>query len=102
MMKDSKFVKVNSVNPLYLIVNKVSGYFEENNGNKYLMLVPTNESKERIQKYEELWSRSRDLIRSITKISDDYNEEYMKIKFNFDDRLPLPLSSEINVYINCE
>ena len=61
MMKDSKFVKVNSVNPLYLIVNKVSGYVEENNGNKYLMLVPTNESKERIQKYEELWSRSRDL-----------------------------------------
>ena len=102
MMKDSKFVKINSVNLLYLIVNEVSGYFEENNGNKYLMLVPTNESKERIQKYEELWSRSRDLIRSITKISDDFNEEYMKIKFNFDDRLPLPLSSEINVYINCE
>ena len=102
MMKDSKFVKMNSVNLLYLIVNEVSGYFEENNGNKYLMLVPTNESKERIQKYEELWSRSRDLIRSITKISDDFNEEYMKIKFNFDDRLPLPLSSEINVYINCE
>ena len=102
MMKDSKFVKINSVNLLYLIINEVSGYFEENNGNKYLMLVPTNESKERIQKYEELWSRSRDLIRSITKISDDYNEEYMKIKFNFDDRLPLPLSSEINVYINCE
>ena len=33
---------------------------------KYLMPVPTNESKEKI-KYEELWSNIRDLIRSITK-----------------------------------
>ena len=28
-IKDSKYVKVNSVNPLYLIINKVDGYFEE-------------------------------------------------------------------------
>ena len=36
---------------------------KKNNGNKYLMLVPTNESKEKIKKYEELWIRTRDLIR---------------------------------------
>ena len=45
-IKDSKYVKVNSVNPLYLILSKVNGYFEEINKNKYLTLVPTNESKE--------------------------------------------------------
>ena len=28
---DSKYVKINSVNPLYLIINKVNGYFEEIN-----------------------------------------------------------------------
>ena len=44
-IKDSKYVKNYSVNPLYLICNKVNGYFEEININKYLMLVPTNESK---------------------------------------------------------
>ena len=27
---------------------------EENNENKYLTLIPTNESKEKIKKYEEL------------------------------------------------
>ena len=32
----------------------MNGYFEEVNRNKYLMLVPTNESKEKIKKYEEL------------------------------------------------
>ena len=28
----------------------MNGYFEEINGNKYLTLVPTNESKEKIKK----------------------------------------------------
>ena len=41
--------KINSVNPVYFIINKVNGYFEEINGNKYLTLVPTNESKEKIK-----------------------------------------------------
>ena len=31
----------------------------------------------------------RDLISSITKNSDDYDEKYMKIKFNSDGELPL-------------
>ena len=31
--------------------NKISGYFEEINENKYLTLVSTNESKENIKKY---------------------------------------------------
>ena len=34
-IKDSKYVKVNSVNLLYLIFSKVNTYFEEINGNKY-------------------------------------------------------------------
>ena len=36
-----------SVNPLYLIFRKLNGYFEKIDGNKYLTLVPTNESKEK-------------------------------------------------------
>ena len=50
-------------------------YFEEINKDKYLTLVPTNESKEIIKEYEELWSKIRDLIRSITKNSDDYGKK---------------------------
>ena len=38
---------------------------------------------------EELWSKIRYLIRSITKNSDDYDEKYIKIKFKLDDKLPL-------------
>ena len=94
-MKYSKYIKLHDVNPLYLIFNKVTGYFEEINGNKYLMPVPTNESKEKIKRDEELWSKIRDLIRSVTKNSDDYNENYMKIKFDLYDELPLNKTIEI-------
>ena len=39
------------------------------------MLVPTNDSKEKVKKYEELWNKIRDLIRSMTKNSDHYDEK---------------------------
>ena len=51
-IKDYKYLKINSVNPLYLILSKVNGYFEEINKNEYLILLSTNESKEKIEKYE--------------------------------------------------
>ena len=41
-----KYGKINSVNPLHLIFKKSEAVLiEENNGNKLLTLVPTNESK---------------------------------------------------------
>ena len=48
------------------------------------MPVSTNESKEKIKKYEELWSKIKDVIRSMTKNSDDFNKKYMKIKLNLE------------------
>ena len=67
-VKDSKYVKIYSVKPLYLIFRNVNGYFEEISKNKYLMLVPTKESKKKKKKKnEELWSKIKDLLRSITK-----------------------------------
>ena len=53
----------------------------------YLTLVPTNESKEKTKKYEELHKEIKDLIRSITKNSNDCDEEYMKTKFKSDGEL---------------
>ena len=50
-----------------------------------------------MQKYEELWIRIRDLIRSVTKKSDDYDEKYIKIKFDSDDKVPLNKMIEIPV-----
>ena len=49
------------------------------------------------KKYEELRSKIRDLVRSITKSSDDYDKKSMKIKFDSDNDLPLNKMIEINV-----
>ena len=43
-----------------------------------------------------MWSKFRDLIRSITKNSDDYDEKYMKIEFDSDDNLALNKTIEIH------
>ena len=93
--KDSKYIKIYSVKPLYLIFRNLNGYFEEINKSKYLTLVPTYESKEKIKKYEELWSKIRDLIRSIIKNPDDYDEKHLKVKFNSDGALTLNKTIEI-------
>ena len=61
-IKYSNYVKINSVSPLYHIINKVNGYFEETNKNKYLPLVAANESKETIKKYQGLWKKIKDLF----------------------------------------
>ena len=50
--KDSKYVKIYNVNPLYLIFINMNGNFEEINGNKYLTLVLTNKSRE---KHLKIW-----------------------------------------------
>ena len=79
-IKGSKYKKIYSVNLSYLIFNKVNEYIEEIIGNKYLTIVPTNESKEKMKKYEELWIKIRYLFRSsITTNSDNYDEKFMKI-----------------------
>ena len=52
-IKNSKYVKIYRVNPLYLMLNKMNGYFEEINENneklmKNLALASTNERKEKV------------------------------------------------------
>ena len=81
---------------MYLIFSNVNGHFEENDGNKYLTLVLTNESKEEIKIYEELSIKIRDLIKLITKNSENYDEKYMKIKLSSDNELPLKKLIEIS------
>ena len=81
-IKDSKYVKIKSVNSFYHIFGKVDGYFEEINGNKHLALVHTSRSKEIMKIYEKLWSKMRDLMRSINKNSNDHDEKLFFMKIN--------------------
>ena len=80
---------------MYLTFTNVNGYFKEINENKYLTLVLTNESKEKIKKFEELWIKIRDLIKSGTEKSDHYDDKCIQIKFDTDDELPLSKTKKI-------
>ena len=46
-VKNLSYINVDGVNSLYLIIDKINRYIEENNEDKYFMLVLTNKSKEK-------------------------------------------------------
>ena len=92
-----KVLKVYSVNPLYIVFGKENGCFEEISGNKYQKQVPTNENKEKIKKYEKLWFKTRNFVRSITRNLNDSNEKYIKIKLDPDEKFPLNKAVEVPI-----
>ena len=46
---------ISIVNPLYLIIAHANGYIEEKCVNKYLVFDSTDESKELLKKYNDVW-----------------------------------------------
>ena len=78
-----------SVNPLYLLINHANGYIEEKGVNKYLIFDSTDENKELLKKYNDVFNGIRNKIKKISGDECDYEKDYMKIKFNSDDNLPL-------------
>ena len=68
----------NSVKHLYLIINITNVYIEQSNENKYLTLVPTDGSKDKLKNYQEIQLRKQDLIRSANKDSYNYDENIGK------------------------
>ena len=79
-----------SVNPLYLIIGKVDGHIEENNGNKYLVFDSIDENKKVLKKYTELWDGIKNEIETINSgKKGEYSKDFTKIKFNTYDNLPL-------------
>ena len=70
-------------------VNHANGYIEEKNENKYLIFDTTDENKELLKKYSDVWSGIKNKIEEISPDECDYKKDFMKIKFNSDDDLPL-------------
>ena len=88
--KIDDYESIYSVNPLYLRINHASGYIEEKNGNKYLVFDSTDENKEVLKKYTELWDGIKNEIETINGgKKGEYGKDFMKIKFDTDDKLPL-------------
>ena len=46
---------INSVNPLYLMIDEIINHFEEKNEDKYLVLDDVDKNKEVPKKYGDVW-----------------------------------------------
>ena len=55
--------KIYSVNPLYLLIDHASGYIEEKGVNKYLVFDSTDENKELLKKYNDVFNGIVDKIK---------------------------------------
>ena len=89
-LKSLNHVNIDSENPPYLIFNNVDGYIEESNGNKYLVFASTDKNKEVLKKYTKLWDEIKNEIKTINGGEpNEYKIDFMKIKFESDDDLPL-------------
>ena len=72
---------------MYLHVDHVNGYIEEKVVNKYLVFDTSDENKELLTKYNDVFNGIK--IKEVCSDECDYEKDYMKIKFNSDDDLPL-------------
>ena len=62
----------------------------EKDGNKYLVFDSTDENEEVLEKYTELWDGIKNEIKTINGgKKGGYGKDFMKIKFDTDDDLPL-------------
>ena len=72
-----------------MLVHHTNGYIEEKCVNKYLIFDSTDESKELLKKCNDVWNGIKNKIVEVSSSECDYEKDYMKIKFNSDDDLPL-------------
>ena len=65
---------IHSVNPLYMRIDHASGYIEKKGFNKYLVFESTDENKELLKKYNDVFNGMRDKIKEISSDKCDYKK----------------------------
>ena len=79
---------VNSVNPLYLIINKVFYIVGEENDIKYLKIEKSH-SEPVLDKWNQVFDSINFHIKKISNEEVNFNDDFNKIKFISDDSLRL-------------
>ena len=87
----------NYENYLYLFLRDVDGYIEKNNEINYLVFTSTEKNKKALKKYKKLQEETKKQIEVISDYEPiKYRNEFMKIRFESDDDLPLGKTSSIS------
>ena len=82
-------IKEKKLNPWYLHIDHVSGYVKEEGVNKYLVFDSTDQNKKLLKRYNNVLNGINNKIKEVSDSGFDYEKDYMKIKFNSTDNLPL-------------
>ena len=77
--KIDDYENIYSVNPLYLTISHASGYIEEKGVNKYLVFNSTDENKELLKKYNDVFNGIMGKIKEVSSDECNYEKDYMKI-----------------------
>ena len=69
---------INSVNPLYLMINRIKGHFEEKDGHKYQII--SSENGDIMQKYQKVFDGVKEIIKKRNDYSQPikYDDNYTK------------------------
>ena len=76
----------NQFNLLYIVIPDVYGYIKKDNGNRYLEITSTDNNKDLLKKYTDIWNKIKPHMSSGCH---KYVDDCMKIKIESDDDLPL-------------
>ena len=73
-----------------MLISELDGFIKEKNDSKYLNIALTDSNNDVLIEYAKVWSGIKDQIKKINNGSvGEYGKDYMKIKFDSDDNLPL-------------
>ena len=80
------------------MIGKTVGHIIKKNESKYLVFDLIDENKEVFKKYTELWDGIKNEIETINGSEvGEYDKDFMKIKFDTDDDLPLNKQLKLHV-----
>ena len=74
---------IKSVNPIYLLIDNASGYIKEINKDKYLVFDNTDENKELLKRYDDVFNRIIDKIKQIDDNWLEYSKGYTENSIQF-------------------
>ena len=81
---------VNSVNPLHFIINRIDGFIEEKDGDKYLSIASTDRNSEVLKNTQNSGVALKIVLKKINDSEwGEYDKDFTKIKFNSDNDIPL-------------
>ena len=79
---------INSVNPLYLRIRNIKGQFKKGKDDNVWYLILLGDA-DILRKFSNIWKSIRANIEENTDDIVQYDKDYMKIKFESNDNLPI-------------